>query len=221
MRSRKFVIFSLFLSAVSCGLSSQNEQLPLATTQPCATPIPPFAQNPLESTGPAASGAIPNPNPSPSPLPSQTVSPIRIENFYQVDRAVFRGARPDQQGIQDLKRIGIKAILSLEEYILASDQLMNEQQWSEQNGMSFLRVPMNGVLQPQIEDVRAALELVLDASNQPIFVHCLHGSDRTGIVIAAYHIKHDGWTVEQATTDMQNFGHSQFLQWWDDILRKL
>jgi protein tyrosine/serine phosphatase len=50
------------------------------------------------------------------------------------------------------------------------------------------------------------LSLINAPENQPIFVHCRRGSDRTGTVIAIYRIDHDGWSSEQAKTEAKRYG---------------
>lgn len=47
---------------------------------------------------------------------------------------------------------------------------------------------------------------MVDPANQPVFVHCRHGQDRTGIVVAAYRMKVDKWSLPDAETEMQAFG---------------
>ncbi|MBO0722086.1 MAG: dual specificity protein phosphatase family protein, partial [Blastocatellia bacterium] len=42
--------------------------------------------------------------------------------------------------------------------------------------------------------------------NAPVFVHCRRGSDRTGVIIALYRIKQDGWTAEQAIKEANLYG---------------
>ena len=78
---------------------------------------------------------------------------------------------------------------------------------------------MDGLLKPKIDQINLALQTIVSPQNQPILVHCTHGADRTGIVIASYRIKHDLWSVAQATTDMYTFGHSKWLSWWDSVLK--
>ena len=103
------------------------------------------------------------------------------------------------------------------------DDSDEEQVAVEQQGMKFLRVPMTPlpIDRPSIQEVRAALAMTMDPANQPVLVHCYHGSDRTGLVIGAYHIKAQGWSVEAAIDDMRNFGHSPLFYWWDDLLYEL
>ena len=45
-------------------------------------------------------------------------------------------------------------------------------------------------------------------------MHCLHGADRTGVIIAIYRIIYQGWTKSQAIDEMENGGfnfHSIFF----------
>jgi protein tyrosine/serine phosphatase len=77
---------------------------------------------------------------------------------------------------------------------------------------------MHGLKKPTTDQINLALSRLSDPSNYPILVHCEKGSDRTGLVVASYHIKHDGWSLEKAKSDMYNFGHSHWLFWWDSVL---
>jgi len=43
-------------------------------------------------------------------------------------------------------------------------------------------------------------------SNEPVFVHCKRGSDRTGTVIACYRISHDRWQQKQALQEAKSHG---------------
>jgi protein-tyrosine phosphatase len=51
-----------------------------------------------------------------------------------------------------------------------------------------------------------------DGATGPIFVHCKRGADRTGAVIAAYHIDHDKWDNARALQDAKahSMSASQF-----------
>ncbi len=42
---------------------------------------------------------------------------------------------------------------------------------------------------------------------QPILVHCIGGSDRTGVMVALYRITYQGWTKEQAKKEMMMHMH--------------
>jgi protein tyrosine/serine phosphatase len=42
-------------------------------------------------------------------------------------------------------------------------------------------------------------------------VHCTHGQDRTGIVVAFYRVRHDAWTVRDAWVEAKENGMNEDL----------
>jgi protein tyrosine/serine phosphatase len=73
--------------------------------------------------------------------------------------------------------------------------------------MNALSITRDGII--------SALKLIKSAEGRgPVLVHCKHGADRTGVVIAMYRILYQGWTKEQAVDEMENGGynfHSIFI----------
>ena len=77
--------------------------------------------------------------------------------------------------------------------------------------MKFYNLELPPLSKPDFTQVDEALALINDPANQPVFVHCKHGEDRTGTVIACYRMTHDNWDDEQAITEAKKFGMS-FVQ---------
>ena len=50
--------------------------------------------------------------------------------------------------------------------------------------------------------------LIIETGTDPVFVHCQHGADRTGIIIACYRIRHNKWTSKQALLEAKKYGMS-------------
>ena len=65
------------------------------------------------------------------------------------------------------------------------------------------------------DEIIAALKYInAHQADGPLLVHCLHGSDRTGVVIAMYRIINQGWSKQQAIDELENGGfgfHSIFF----------
>lgn len=139
-----------------------------------------------------------------------------ISNFATVDNGIYRGGRPKQHGVEELKQMGIKTIVNLEREIFEKEpgEVKKERQWAEKAGIRFFHVPMHPFFAPKMEEIKEALTYITNPENQPVFVHCDRGSDRTGIVIAAYRITANGWSAENACKEMKKYGHSRFLFWW-------
>ena len=129
-----------------------------------------------------------------------------IGNFGKVNESLFRGAQPDGAGIKNLKRLGVKTIINL--------RLTNEV-WSAEaaeaiaNGILHTNLPMKGLGRPMREQVAMVLAMI-EALPAPVFVHCEHGCDRTGTIIACYRIRHDHWSGERALEEARRYGLSWF-----------
>lgn len=130
-----------------------------------------------------------------------------IKNFDQVDAHVYRGAQPTSQGFQYLATHGVKTIVDLRERgsrSKAEDRLVTA------DGMHYVSVPMTGFTPPTEAEINKLLTLLEDPTTGPIFVHCRRGADRTGAVIAAYHIDHDNWDNAHALRDAKAHSMSPF-----------
>ena len=71
---------------------------------------------------------------------------------------------------------------------------------------------------PENEDVVMFLRIATTPALQPVLVHCWHGSDRTGTMVAVYRIVIEGWTKAQATDEMINGGFG-FHPLWQNLIR--
>lgn len=149
-------------------------------------------------------------------------SDVSIVNFHEVNDNLYRSGRIyENSEIDQLKKLGVKTILSLDDYGSEENLLNLEKEWSEKNNIELIWKPMSGVNKPTLEQIYTALDIITDSSKKPVLVHCKRGSDRTGIVIAAYRIKYDHKTVEEAKKELRSYGHSRLLYWWDDILEEI
>jgi protein tyrosine/serine phosphatase len=46
----------------------------------------------------------------------------------------------------------------------------------------------------------------------PVFIHCKHGCDRTGTIIACYRIEHDHWSSQAALAEARRYGMSKLAR---------
>jgi tyrosine-protein phosphatase SIW14 len=114
------------------------------------------------------------------------------ENFHRVDDKVWRSAQPEREDFLELKKLGIKEILNLREWHDDARKVGN-------TAMRLHKVPMDtGDLREK--DLLQAVKILRDSPG-PILVHCWHGSDRTGTVVALYRMVVNGWTRERAIAE--------------------
>lgn len=155
---------------------------------------------------------------------------VSIPNFHSVEeKKIYRGARPEASGIEELAKLGIRTVVDLQggDKILGipteageSDEgIAQEGQEVRDNGMKFVSIPLSAI-NPDVDDETTAIDLALDIisdpENQPVFFHCRHGSDRTGLVAALYRVFYQGCTPDQAHKEMMEDGHSSAMPWLDD-----
>jgi tyrosine-protein phosphatase SIW14 len=136
-------------------------------------------------------------------LSRRTGTDKELPKFHQVNGQLFRGAQPKKNGFKRLGDLGIKTIVNLR----ADDGLSRiEEREVRAAGMQYFSVPLNETGRPTNAQVRRAVAILETPENQPVFVHCRLGVDRTGLIIAVYRIAHDGWTSERARAEARHYG---------------
>ena len=134
-----------------------------------------------------------------------------------VDAGLWRGKRPDAAELQKLKGMGVRTIIDLED---DSRAVNAERPIAQRLGMTFISEPMSGFWTPSGAQVDRIETLLANPKLYPMFVHCQHGQDRTGIVIGLHRIEHDGWTPKAATKEMLGMGFHKLLvflwHYWEE-----
>jgi protein tyrosine/serine phosphatase len=132
-----------------------------------------------------------------------------LPNLHMLTPMLYRGAQPTAEGMRELEKMGVKTVLSLRAMHDDDDELENLSLKAE-------RIRFN-TWNPEREDVARFFEIVTDPARQPVFVHCLHGADRTGMMCAVYRVAIDGWAKDEALKEMTTGGFG-FHKVWKDVL---
>jgi|SRR5688572_2424897 len=128
-------------------------------------------------------------------------APIRIDNFGRVSATYYRGAQPEGRDYADLAALGVKTVINLTSF----DAMADEPGLVEAAGMKYVAMPMTTRVAPTPEQLAAFLEIVNDPKQQPVFVHCVGGKHRTGVMTAVYRMTEGGWSSEQAFKEMKQY----------------
>lgn len=158
---------------------------------------------------PASDGPAVNPLPANSPVPGNNIHVLR---FAEVNPQLYRGGLPAKSDLAAMKQMGFKTDVDLMGEILVFDTFLvwREHHWANETGIGFQQVEVpTGKLfwkMPSNAVADQFLKVVLNPANQPCYIHCLHGRDRTGAMAAVYRIAHDHYTNAQALAEMETFG---------------
>jgi protein-tyrosine phosphatase len=132
-----------------------------------------------------------------------------VADFGRVNDFLYRGAQPKDDGVQQLKKLGIDTIVDLRSEL--HGVIDNERRESESLGIRFVNLPGSGWATPKDEEIARFFAMVRERPRRKIFIHCWLGGDRSGMFIAAYRIAFDHWTSEQAIEEMRAF---HYLEFW-------
>ena len=133
------------------------------------------------------------------------LSRVRIDNFGKINDNYYRGAQPNASDYSDLAAMGIKTVLDLQ-----ADGRADEQGMVQQAGMQFYRIGMTTTDRPTDAQVAQFFKIVNDPANQPVYVHCAGGRHRTGTMTALYRMTNNGWTADQAYSEMKKYRFEGF-----------
>ncbi len=156
------------------------------------------------------------------PAYAAALSHVRIDNFGKIDDDYYRGAQPDGHDYADLAALGVKTVIDL-----TRNGRENERAQVEQQGMTFVRIPLTTSERPSDAAVRQFLSLVNDPARQPVYVHCQGGQHRTGVMTAVYRMTKYGWTEDRAYQEMKHYkfetfwGHPELRKFVHDYYEKL
>jgi tyrosine-protein phosphatase SIW14 len=149
-------------------------------------------------------------------------SNIHISNFGKMDDRFYRGAQPDESDYKDLKALGIKTVIDLQDH-----PTNYERRDVEALGMRYVNIPMSDSNYPKEESINTFLKLVNDPATGKFFAHCAGGRHRTGVMGAVYRFNVNHWNYDQAYAEMKDydfytrFGHGDMKTFVEDYAKRM
>jgi len=147
---------------------------------------------------------------------------IKIRNFGKMDDRFYRGAQPEESDYKDLKALGVKTVIDLQDHPTSY-----EKRDVEALGMRYVAIPMSDSSYPKEEQIAAFLKVVNDPTTGTFFAHCAGGRHRTGVVGAVYRFNVNHWNYDQVYTEMQDydfytrFGHGDLKTFVEDYAKRM
>jgi protein tyrosine/serine phosphatase len=138
-----------------------------------------------------------------------------LPNFHQVHPFLYRGGEPTREGLKKIKEMGVTTIFDLRN---PGEKKYDEKQSARDLGMRYISMPMNSKaptakqikrLMDEIDRAKGKVELngnsTTNTTKEAVFVHCAHGSDRTGCMIGIWRVKRDGYDYDSAYQEMRKY----------------
>ena len=149
------------------------------------------------------------------PRPAEWARPIRlvgVPNLHQVTHSVYRSAQPTAEGMKNLQELGVRTVINLRAFHSDRDEVSETGLLNEELSVKTWHI--------EDEDVVRVLRVVKDPANGPYLIHCQHGADRTGTMVAMYRMVIQGWPRDKTIDELVNGGYG-FHSIWKNILAYL
>lgn len=126
-------------------------------------------------------------------------------NFHEVHPYLYRGGAPDEASLKKLK--DEKHIQTLIDLRAPSECKIPEKKIAAELGMEYINLPMasQAPTKKQVDTFIHEVERAKNKESGPVYVHCAHGSDRTGSLVGIWRVTHDGYTYDQAYAEMRKY----------------
>jgi protein tyrosine phosphatase (PTP) superfamily phosphohydrolase (DUF442 family) len=143
-------------------------------------------------------------------LPESWARPLEVEgipNLFRVSDTLYRSAQPTAEGLHKLKELGITTVVNLRSFHSDRDEI--------DPGLGYEHIHMKS-WHAEREDAIRFLRIATDPARVPVLVHCQHGADRTGSMIAVYRVIVQGWSKDDAIREMKEGGYG-FHRIWGNL----
>lgn len=122
----------------------------------------------------------------------------QLINLHQVDADVYRSDQPYDADFKALEEYGIREVLNLRRF-------NSDDKKAEATSLTLHHIPVHAHALSEAHLVEA-MRIIRDRKG-PILIHCFHGSDRTGAVVALYQMVFLNVPKEEAIKNLVEGGY--------------
>jgi protein tyrosine/serine phosphatase len=142
--------------------------------------------------------------------PSDWAQPVEVQyNLFQMSPTLYRSALPDGGAVPLLKNLKVTTVIN---FLPEADS-----NWLSEPGIHQVQLPYR-TNHVDDADVLKTLRAIQSAeANGPVLMHCKHGSDRTGLMAAMYRVVVQGWSKEDALSEMTQGGFGESGHFRDSV----
>ena len=142
--------------------------------------------------------------------PAEWAQPVEVQyNLFQMTPTLYRSALPDSGAVSLLEKLKVGTVIS---FLPESDS-----SWLSAPGIALVELPYR-TNHVDDADILKSLRAIQSAeANGPVLMHCKHGSDRTGLIAAMYRVIVQGWSKEDALSEMTEGGFGDSTHFRDGV----
>ena len=111
---------------------------------------------------------------------------------------LYRSALPDSKAAPLLEQLKIGTVIN---FLPESDS-----SWLSSPDIAQVQLPYRTNHVDDADVLKALRAIQTAQAKGPVLMHCKHGSDRTGLMAAMYRVVVQGWSKEDALTEMTQGG---------------
>jgi len=142
--------------------------------------------------------------------PTDWAQPVEVQyNLFQMSPTLYRSALPDGGAVPLLKNLKVATVIN---FLPEADS-----NWLSEPDINQVQLPYR-TNHVDDADVLKTLRAIRSAEAKgPVLMHCKHGSDRTGLMAAMYRVVVQGWSKEDALSEMTQGGFGESGHFRDSV----
>ncbi len=123
----------------------------------------------------------------------------------KVSDGLYRGPYVNEKRLAELKKLGVKTIINVR-----LNPEKDSQKMAREMGIKWVHIPSGVFIAPREKEWDKFLSVVEDPDNQPVYLTCTLGADRTGFYVGLYRLAVQRWKKDKAIEEMEG----GFSPWW-------
>lgn len=144
------------------------------------------------------------------PRPAEWAQPVEAQyNLFQMSPTLYRSALPDRGVVPLLAKLKVVTVIN---FLPESDS-----SWLTTPGIEQVQLPYRTNHVDDADVLRSLRAIQSAEANGPVLMHCKHGSDRTGLMAAMYRVVVQGWSKEDALSEMTQGGFGDSTHFRDGV----
>jgi protein tyrosine/serine phosphatase len=130
-------------------------------------------------------------------------------NLFQMSPTLYRSALPDKGAIPLMEKLKIATVIS---FLPEPDST-----WLTTPQIALLQLPYRTNHVDDADVLKTLRAIQAAQARGPVLIHCKHGSDRTGLMAAMYRVVVQGWSKDDALSEMTQGGFGDSTHFKDDV----